>query len=242
MEALGGFAEGIAHDLNNTLFPIVINAETLPEDTDPGSSSHQILQEVIQAAYRQRDLIQQILTFNRRRERTNCPVKMKPLTLAFLRSSLPSTIEIHTQIDAVSDTILGDATQIQQAITNLCRNAADAPESKTGIIEIHLSAKHLKDRAPQTELTAGEYLELTVKDTGACIDPEVLDHIFEPFFTTKEVGKGTGMGLATVHGIIKDHGGTNTAESEPGKGTRFSVYLPATQILSRMQQEQTGEK
>jgi PAS domain S-box-containing protein len=229
MEALGRFAGGIAHDLNNILYPIIINTEVLLEETASDTSLYQTLRQTLNAAYRQRDLIKQILSFSRNSEQQLNPIKMAPLikeTLSFLRSSLPSTIEIQHTIDAPSDMILGDPTQIQQVIMNLCRNAVDAMESRTGAINVILTNTYLEPVPAHPEIKGGEFVQLTVKDKGCGIAPAVLDRIFEPFFTTKEAGKGSGMGLAVVHGILKNHHGAIMVESEAGKGSSFTVYLP----------------
>ncbi len=230
MEALGRFAGGIAHDLNNVLYPIIIDLEMILEETIPNTQFHQVLREVLNAVYRQRDLVKQILSFSRKSEQKFNPVKVAPLireTLHFIRSSLPITIALQYRIDAHTDTILSDATQIQQIIMNLCRNAADALGPQEGTIEIVLSNLYLENMANHPDLKSGEYLQLTVSDTGCGISPDIMDRIFEPFFTTKEPGKGCGIGLSVVHGILKDHGGAITVESEPGKGSRFTVYLPS---------------
>lgn len=226
LEAIGKFAGGIAHDLNNILYPIVINAELLMGDSQEDSDQHQMLQEVVQAAYRQRDLVKQILSFSRQSEQKLIPVKVMPLlkeAFNFARSSLPSTIEIKQNIDVYSDVVMGDPTQIHQIIMNLIRNAADSFQSLQGTIEVGLSNVHV---ASDQETKEGEYLELTVRDTGCGISKEVKEQIFNPFFTTKEVGKGTGMGLSFAHGILKSHGGTISVESEPGKGSKFTVHIP----------------
>ncbi|MEN6475476.1 MAG: PAS domain S-box protein [Syntrophaceae bacterium] len=229
MEALGRFAGGIAHDLNNILYPVIMDVEMLLEETPPESATHQTISQILNAAYRQRDLVKQILSFSRRSEQQIKPIRIAPLieeTLKFLRSSLPSTIEIRHTVRAEADTIMGDATQIHQIIMNLCRNAADALPSQTGVIELHLENVRLEPGSVYPEIGPGEYILLRVKDTGCGMDPEVMEKIFEPFFTTKEVGKGIGMGLSVVHGILKNHGGCIQVESEPGRGSQFSVYLP----------------
>jgi PAS domain S-box-containing protein len=229
IEALGTFAGGIAHDLNNILYPIIINIELLLSEIDPGTDFHETLKQILSAAYRQRDLVKQILSFSRRREQRYLPVRLTPLlteTLILLRSSLPSSIEVKSHIDAPQDTVTGDPTQIQQVIMNLCRNAADSLENGKGTIEITLSDAHMDPARAGAMLKPGEYAELSVSDTGRGIEPGVMERIFEPFYTTKEVGKGIGMGLPVAHGIVKNHGGMITAESKPGKGTRFTVYLP----------------
>jgi signal transduction histidine kinase len=229
MEALGRFAGGIAHDLNNILYPVLINTQMLLDETSPGSQIHQTLELSLKAIYRQRDLVRQILSFSRRDDQKFCPLQVKPLvreTITLLRSLIPSTVKIKQSIAAYRDTVLGDSTQIQQIIMNLCMNAAAAMALQKGRIEVALGNISLDPGQGPPDIEAGEYLCLAVKDTGSGMTPEVMNRIFEPFFTTKEVGKGTGMGLAVIHGIIKAHHGTITVESEPGKGSQFTVYLP----------------
>lgn len=229
MEALGRFAGGIAHDLNNILYPVIMDVEMLIEETPAETATHQTLLQILNAAYRQRDLVKQILSFSRRSEQQIKPIRVAPLieeTIKFLRSSLPSTIDIRHSVRAELDTIMGDATQIHQIIMNLCRNAADALPLQTGLIELHLENVRLEPDGVHTDIGPGEYVLLRVKDTGCGMAPEVMERIFEPFFTTKEVGKGIGMGLSVVHGILKTHGGAIQVESESGRGSLFSVYLP----------------
>lgn len=229
IEALDRFAGGIAHDLNNILYPIIINLEELLEEEQEGSNRYEILFQTLKAAYRQRDLVKKILSFSRRSERANQPVSLRALleeTLSFLRSSLPSTINIQENIHVQDDIIMGDPIQIQQVIMNLCKNAADAMGTEMGSIEIGLTNVRMEPFYNHQDTKARDYLKLTVKDTGMGMSPEVLNRVFEPFFTKKDIGKGTGLGLAVVHGIVKSHGGTVTVESEEGKGSLFTVYLP----------------
>jgi signal transduction histidine kinase len=231
MEALGRFAGGIAHDLNNILYPIIIDTESLLEDAEPGTSMHLMLNQILKAAHRQKDLVKQILSFSRRSDQQFKPMKVVPLiteTIDLLRSSLPSHIEIKQSIHAPSESILGDPTQIQQIIMNLCRNAADAIGSQAGTLDVSLANTYLEPSPAHPDMNAGQYLKLIVKDTGHGMTKEVMNRIFEPFYTTKDVDKGSGMGLAVVHGILKHHGGAITVESEQGKGSRFTVYLPIT--------------
>jgi len=229
IEALGSFAGGIAHDLNNILYPIVINTEVLLDESAPGTEAHEMLKQTLDSAYRQRDLVKQILSFSRQDVQKLNPIKVTPLlesTLSFIRSTLPRTIEVKCSINAPIDTIIGDSTQIQQVIMNLCKNAADAMESQKGIIEVNLRDVHLDADPVNPEIKPGKYLELTVQDTGKGIPSDIIGRIFDPFFTTKSVGKGSGLGLSVVYGIVKKHGGTIAATSEDGKGSRFTVYLP----------------
>jgi len=229
MDALGRFAGGIAHDLNNILYPLIIDSEWIVGEMEPGTRVHEAMKQVLTAAYRQRDLVRQILSFSRKAELQAVSVNLPHLideTLSFIRATLPSTIEIRQRIDDSSDTVLGDPTQIQQIVMNLMRNAADSLESERGTIEIALGRAYLEPTVHHPEIKAGSYLKFTVKDTGCGMAPDVINRIFEPFFTTKAAGKGCGMGLPVVHGILKSHGGAVTVESEPGKGSLFTVFLP----------------
>jgi two-component system, cell cycle sensor histidine kinase and response regulator CckA len=231
MEGLGRFAGGIAHDLNNVLYPIIIDTELLLEETVPDTHLHQTLNQILKAAYRQRDMVRQILSFSRRSEQKFTPITVTPVleeTIALLKSSLPGTIKLKKHIDVHSDTILGDSTQVQQVIMNLFRNAADAIGSRRGTIEVRLENTSLESSAAHPEREVGQILKLMVKDTGHGMTKEVRDQIFEPFYTTKEIGKGSGMGLSVVYGILEKHGGTIAVESEPGKGSEFTVLLPIT--------------
>jgi CheY-like chemotaxis protein len=148
--------------------------------------------------------------------------------LKLLRSTIPSTIDIEQHIEIGSDIVYADATQIHQILMNLCTNAAHAMREKGGIIQVSLEEKCLDmgNMSPYSDLPPGNYLQLTVRDTGHGISPEIMERIFEPYFTTKRHGEGTGMGLAVVHGIVKGHGGEITVESKPGIGTVFHVLLP----------------
>lgn len=229
IEALDRFAGGIAHDLNNILSPIIMNIEELIAEAPFGSDRHKLLDQTLKAAHRQKDLVKKILTFSRKSELKPVPIHVAPLledALDFLRSTLPSTIEITQQIDAASDVITGDPTQIQQILLNLCQNAADAMESGKGAITVRLATARLETAHVDQDMKAADYLELTVKDTGSGIAPGVLDHIFEPFYSTKDVGRGSGMGLSVVHGIVKSLGGAVFVRTNPGEGALFTVYLP----------------
>jgi len=228
LEAIGRLAGGIAHDLNNILYPIIINSEMLLDDAVPGSDLFKKLDEIYKAANRQKDLIKQILIFSKHSEQKYEPIKVTPLiqeAVKFSRSSLPSTIEIREFINVKSDTIHGDPTQIHQVIMNLCSNAADAILPSAGKIDIHLDNVMVED-AEHPVLKPGKYLRMTVSDNGRGMEPQILNKIFEPFFTTKEYGQGTGMGLAVVHGIVKNHKGSITAKSVPGEGSRFEIFIP----------------
>lgn len=242
-EALGRFAGGIAHDLNNVLYPVIINTEILLEDTEPDTAQYEMLSQILAASHRQRDLIKKILSFSRQGEKNFSRVRVSPLleeTIGFLRSSIPSTIEILSYSEARSDEILGDPGQIQQVIMNLCKNAADALESRRGTIELRLSNVYLDPVHSRRGLPAGNYLRLMVSDNGTGMTREVMGRIFDPFFTTKDMGRGSGLGLSIVQGILKNHKGSITVESEPGKGSTFTIDLPLYAGKGRKEGIRTG--
>ncbi|NLJ28977.1 MAG: response regulator [Deltaproteobacteria bacterium] len=234
MEAIGTLAGGIAHDFNNILGIISGYTDLTMLDMLEGSREMEQLECIRKAVYRAKELVQQILTFSRQREEELIPLRVSSLVkeaLKMLRATLPSIIDIRWNIQASEseDLILGYPSQIHQVLMNLCTNASHAIGDQAGIIDVNLSRIQWEqeDSARPLELNQGYYLELTVSDTGCGIDPKIMDRIFEPYFTTKEAGVGTGMGLAVVHGIVKNHGGAITVESEPGKGSSFHVFFPA---------------
>lgn len=178
-----------------------------------------------------RDLVAQILTFSRTTEIEKKVIKTIPIVkevCKFIRSSLPTTIDIRQQISAKHDWIMADPTQFHQVLMNMCTNAGYAMKEKGGILEVALKEIVLDeiDLITSPDLKIGSYLKLTVKDTGHGIDQETLNRIFEPYFTTKEKGEGTGLGLAVVHGIVKDYGGDIQVYSEVDRGTTFQVLFP----------------
>lgn len=232
MEAVGTLASGIAHDFNNILSAILGYTELAQLKLPPESEIGKDLVEVFRAGNRARDLVKQILTFSRQAKYERRPLQIHLIvkeTLKLLRASIPTTIEIRTKIDPKSGTVLADPTQIHQVLMNLCTNAYQAMRETGGVLAIELS--HLKispedKKVAGLQLTPGSYVKLQVSDTGCGMEKSLMERIFEPYFTTKEKGEGTGMGLALVHGIIKDHDGHITVYSEPGKGSIFCVYLP----------------
>jgi len=230
MEAIGPLAGGIAHDFNNILTSILGYAELAKTDIANKRQTQEDLDEVIIGAKRARDLIKQILTFSRKSKH-----QLEPLapcliikeSLKLLRSSLPSSMEIKLNIDTNSGKILADPTKIQQILVNLCTNARQAMENEQGVLTVTLQRKQLQADDVGQGMSPGPFIELTVSDSGHGMDKETEKRIFEPFFTTKGVGKGTGMGLSIVHGIVQDYHGMIKVESEVGKGTTFSIYFPA---------------
>ena len=231
MEALGTLAGGIAHDFNNILTAIMINTEMALYDAEKKAAVPDYLPAVLEAANRGKELVKQVLAFSRKREQELRAVKLSPVireALGFLRASLPKTIEIRSSISTKFDVAMADATQVHQVLINLGSNAAHAMRERAGVLEVSLSPVEVDARlaARDPDLKPGPYVRLTVKDTGTGIPPEVLPKIFDPFFTTKPPEEGTGMGLSVVHGIVKSLDGTITVETEMGKGTTFSVFLP----------------
>ncbi len=232
MEAMGTLAGGIAHDFNNILGAVFGFSYLLQQDTADNAAAQENIAEIVKAASRAKDLVQQILTFSRRRETDRKEVMLGPLlkeAVKFLRATLPAGIEIETQVAADAPTILADPTQIYQVVVNLATNALHAMEGRLGRLTVTLEPvqpepEFITSHAGMRENTP--YIRLAVADTGCGMEARTLERIFEPFFTTKPVGKGTGLGLAVVHGIVQSHGGIITVESEKGKGTTFCIYLP----------------
>jgi CheY-like chemotaxis protein len=176
--------------------------------------------------------VEQILAFSRMQEQLQAPIKVAPIVkeaLKLLQSSLPASIQVKTEIKA-DRPVLGDPTQIHQIIMNLCTNAYHAMQESGGVMGLSLEQVSVdaSEAIGALDLPPGQYLRLTVADTGAGISPAIIDRIFEPYFTTKDKGKGTGLGLAVVHGIVKRHGGEISVESRVGEGTRFTIFLPVT--------------
>jgi PAS domain S-box-containing protein len=229
MEALGTMSGGIAHDFNNMLAAIIGFAELLEGHVQKGSRDAHHLDRIMKAGIRGRELVRQMLTFSRKTEQEKKPLALSSIvkeTVKLIRATTPSTINI--RVNAVSEVlILGDPTQIQQVLMNLCTNAAHAMREKGGSLDIELSdySASRSNDDPQG-IAPGHYVKLTVRDTGIGMSSDVMEKIFDPFFTTKKVGEGTGLGLSVVHGIVKQHEGHIAVESEPGRGSTFTVYFP----------------
>ncbi|MCU0592667.1 MAG: response regulator [Desulfobacterales bacterium] len=231
LQAIGTLAGGIAHDFNNILFPIIGYTEISMDDVAEDSPIRRNLEEILKAANRARELVQQILTFSRQNGRERKPIRVQVIVkeaLRLLRASIPKTIDIHVDIEDRCNAIMGDPTQIHQVIMNLCTNAYQAMQETGGTLEVRLVETHIgyEETVKRIGIKMGPHLHLTVKDEGVGMEPSVLHRIFEPYYTTKEPGKGTGLGLSVIHGIVKNHGGFITVESTPGKGSTFHVYLP----------------
>lgn len=226
MEAIGTLAGGIAHDFNNILTPILGYSEMGRLRLAADHEVQDYLLKISQAGHRAKDMVQQILSFSRREDQELLPVNLVPLVkevMKLLRGSIPSTIAFELDIAQEDLIVKGDPTQFHQVIMNLCTNSYHAMLEDGGILSLSLQPWQ------NTDLDSGEdseWVKLTVTDTGCGMDKELQRHIFEPYFTTKSQGKGSGMGLSVVLGIIQHHGGTISVESEPGHGTTVTVALP----------------
>ncbi len=231
MEAIGTLAGGIAHDFNNILAVMLGYAEMARDDSSPESTFARNLGKVLESGNRAKDLVQQILAFSRQSQMEKIPlqpVSVVKEAVKMLRPSLPSTIEINQDFNSVTGLILADPTQIHQIVMNLCTNAFHAMEETGGTLGISLKEVYLssEDLVHEPDVEAGTFVQLSIIDSGLGIAPEIKKKIFDPYFTTKETGKGTGMGLAIVHGIVKSYGGSISLYSELGKGTALHVFLP----------------
>jgi PAS domain S-box-containing protein len=241
MEAIGTLAGGIAHDFNNILGIILGYAELGLDDVPEENPAHLYLEEIRIASFRAKAVVRQLFSFARETTLEKKPTNIIPIvkeSLKFLRSSIPTSIEIRQNISKNVDTIIADPTQINQVLINLCTNA-DHAMTDGGIVEISLKNVELGEdtTAQHSNLNPGQYVNLAVSDTGHGMPPEEIDRIFDPYFTTKEVGNGSGMGLAVVHGIVMNHDGAIFVDSELGKGTTFNIFFPITEKepLSKIQ-------
>ncbi len=235
LEAIGTLAGGIAHDFNNMLAIIMGNTELVLDDLEHMEGPRKNLQHILKATQRGRDLVKQILMFSRKSSRGRKPLALTPLlkeTWRFLRSSLPTTIEMHADLRAKPDTVLADPAEMQQILMNLATNSAYSMQESGGALTMSLSNAFFgpSHPLPVADMLPGGYVLLTVSDTGVGMTNAVRRRIFEPFFTTRKAGQGTGMGLAVVYGIVKAHGGAITVASTPGKGASFGIYLPVARV------------
>ncbi len=235
MEALGNLTGGIAHDFNNLLQAMSGYVQLLLLKKDPSDPDYKYLAEVDRTAERARDLVRRLLTFSRKMEVRPQQLDLNRVieeTLHMLGRTIPKMVSIETSLAADLHTIQADPLQLEQVLVNLTTNAVDAMgEGGTLTFETANFTVDPEYRNKYLELASGEYVLLSITDTGEGMDAETLERIFEPFFTTKEAGRGTGLGLSMVYGIVKGHGGHITCYSEPGKGTTFRIYLP---VLARV--------
>ena len=230
METIGTLAGGIAHDFNNMLGIIIGSTELALESINYDDPVGKYLNKILTASTRAEEMVKRLLSFSRLADSEKRPINLKNTldeSLKLLRSSLPTNIEIRRNIPDENFSIMANNTQMNQVIINLCNNAAHAMDRFGGILQVGMENLTLSEgHTDFADLPPGEFVSLSVSDNGHGIDPKIMDRIFDPYFTTKEAGKGTGMGLAMVHGIVKNHGGGIKVTSELGKGTRFDIIFP----------------
>ena len=235
MEAIGTLAGGIAHDFNNILAAIMGHCELALMQLSNRREAEVCLSEVLSASHRAKELVGQILSFSRQSESELQPLKISLVikeAMRLLKATLPTSITIEQHIKSPNSTVVADATQIHQIVINLCTNASHAMDSQGGVLTITLEDEEIQppevgEPTVRTgELATGEYVRLSIADTGDGIPDHIIDRIFDPYFTTKAKGVGTGLGLAVVRGIVHNHGGIINVENLPSNGTRFNIYLP----------------
>lgn len=245
MESIGRLAGGIAHDFNNILAAINGFSQLALETIPPDSQAAADINEVINSSDRAAKLVKQILSFSRKQQQELVPISVQSVlqeVVQLIRATLPSTIEIKAEIDPNCGAVMSDATMLHQVVMNLCTNGAQAMEYSGGILEISLFPTEIKTADPNLpDLQPGNYITLQVQDSGIGIPEDHLEHIFDPYFTTKDIGKGSGMGLAVVHGVIRNHQGDIKVESLVGKGSSFTIYLPEIDKLPAPEPEIDGE-
>ncbi len=251
MEAIGTLAGGIAHEFNNILWIISANAEYALEILPDESKVHKNLKRIESACTRATDLVGQILSFSRRHRQSPKPLDIRAIvkeTLKFMRASFPKSIEIQTEIAGDLGLVMADPTKLHQVVTNLCTNALHAMRETGGVLEVSLKNIDSGDTVSfPLGMAPGRYVNLTVRDAGVGMAPEVAKRVFEPFFTTKQIGQGSGLGLSVVYGIIESCNGAITVKSDPGKGSVFEVFLPIIEESSHRKAVQrqplpTGEE
>lgn len=246
MEAIGTLAGGIAHDFNNILGAILGYAELALAQGPKEPKLISYLEEILTAGNRAKELVKQILAFSRRSDQGREAVDLNLVVqeaLNMVRATLPATIEIQSALAIDSAVVFADPTQIHQVIMNLCANAEHAMRQDGGLLTLAVTTIDVNGDSVKRnpELKTGTYLQLSIQDSGKGMPSHVLDRIFEPFFTTKELGEGTGLGLAAVHGIIVGHGGQISVTSEVGQGTRFTILLPRLDVVLPAESEKVLE-
>jgi signal transduction histidine kinase len=247
LETIGVLAGGIAHDFNNILSTISGYSELLQEDLPKTSPSFQKVAKIQMAVAKARSLISQILTFSRQVEQEKVSVNVYEVlkeTIGFMKSTVPDNIVIKSNIRKKNAPVFADPTQLFRVFLNLITNAIQSLEERKGTISVSLAIVNGKSvrEEPNNKIVADEYVLVTFRDTGKGMDPSLLRRIFEPFYTTREVGKGSGLGLSVVHGIVTEMGGEILVSSEKDKGSVFYVYLPVSREYIKLSEVQEDRR
>ncbi|MBS3731784.1 MAG: PAS domain S-box protein [Desulfobacterales bacterium] len=245
MEAVGTLAGGIAHDFNNILSSVIGFTELSLDEVPEGSLLHKNLSQILVAGNRARDLVKRILAVSRQEEQGFDSIPITPLlkeALKMLRATIPASIEVREDICSRELIVHADPTQLHQVIVNLVTNARQAMPEESGALEVSVEPVRFNEDVQRKfpELGPGDYVCISISDTGAGISKQYLEKIFEPYYTTRKEGTGTGLGLSVVHGIVTGHKGHIAVNSEPGTGSTFYVYLPLAKQEQRQEQETAG--
>ncbi|MBN2402816.1 MAG: response regulator [Spirochaetes bacterium] len=229
IEAIGTMAGGIAHDFNNILSAVIGYSQLALYDLSNPEETRQNITEILKAGERARDLVKQILAFSHKAEITVVPLDLSETVtdaMKMMRALIPANIHLHTRLEK-SCTVLSSSTHIHQIIMNLCNNAIHAMSTNGGSLTISLAREILNEEMARVlNISTGQYIKLTVRDTGVGMSPKIVARIFDPYYTTRELGSGTGLGLSVVHGIVKSHNGAITCRSMENEGSSFDIYLP----------------
>jgi signal transduction histidine kinase len=236
VETVGTLAGGIAHEINNALLPIMLLTESAMAELPADTPAHADLQQILSSARRAKEIVAKVLTFSREAGIAKLePIDLQTVVdeaLRLFRLLVPPTVEVNTHLKGPFPPVLADAALAVQLIMNLCTNGYQALQGQTGTLEIALRVDRIR-LSDEAEVAAGEYVVLVVSDTGHGMDAATIERIFEPFFTTREVGSGSGLGLAVVHGIAESFGATIVVDSEVARGTTFKVYFPVAKLPER---------
>ena len=244
MEAVGTLAGGVAHEFNNMLGIIIGNTELALDDIPEWNPAADCIQEIKTASLRAKDVVRKLLSVARKTPESRRPIQFSKVikeSLGLMRRTIPATIDIRKNITCSTEMILGDITEINQVMINLCTNSVHAMAEQNGVLEVRLDTQQMNRESAlfYEDLVPGDYVRLTVKDTGKGIEPAFMDRLFDPYFTTKDIDQGLGMGLAVVHGIVKKHDGAIKIESEVGKGTIVEALFPLIEAQTEAETEET---
>ncbi|MCG8616386.1 MAG: ATP-binding protein [Desulfobacterales bacterium] len=242
MESLGNLAGGIAHEFNNILSIIIGNTELIIDEISENSLARESADDIIVAGMRASEVVKQLLTFSRQDNASKKALNIRSVvidSMKLIRSSTPTNIEISLNLSEDVSPIFGNVTQINQLLFNLCSNAVDAMPDMGGLLTVDLSNETIDENsaAYRRSVKPGHHVRLAIGDNGIGMDNEIVEKIFDPYYTTKDIGKGTGIGLAVVQGIVERHGGVIILDSNPDKGTTFTIYLPAHDGLPENEDE-----